>query len=175
MSTELNLLPCPFCGTAAELVDSGTGSWRVACRQSKGGCGATGRMTFDGGAMAVSEWNRRASPAAAVQTEQAEELTLGNAPLGTKAPGFGGGYWVRTEQGWKWCAGSTFPRPGGDWTGDLIAPVRAQAGGVVNLTPEHVEKYINAADDGLGHWCTDEWAEQCRRILRVTAKQNTNK
>lgn len=22
--------------------------------------------------------------------------------------------------GWKWCTGATFPRPGGDWTGELI-------------------------------------------------------
>lgn len=61
--TELpDLDACPFCGNKAEMVDNGTGSWRVACLQSKGGCGATGRMTFDGGVTAAREWNRRAQP-----------------------------------------------------------------------------------------------------------------
>ena len=49
-------------------------------------------------------------------------LTLDSAPLGTKAPAFGGGAWTKTESGWKWNSGSTFPRPGGDWTGRLILP-----------------------------------------------------
>ena len=49
-------------------------------------------------------------------------LTVENAPIGTKAPAIGGGHWLRTERGWKWCTGATFPRPGGDWTGYLIAP-----------------------------------------------------
>lgn len=47
---------------------------------------------------------------------------LKSAPLGTKAPAFGGGAWVKTEYGWKWPMGSTFPRPGGDWTGELLYP-----------------------------------------------------
>jgi hypothetical protein len=50
------------------------------------------------------------------------DLTLGNAPLGTRAPAIGGGYWERVRNGWKWCTGSTFPRPGGDWDGRLIPP-----------------------------------------------------
>lgn len=49
-------------------------------------------------------------------------LTLENAPIGTIAPAIYGGHWTRTERGWEWAAsGSTFPRPGGDWTGALFA------------------------------------------------------
>ena len=44
------------------------------------------------------------------------------APLGTKAPAIGGGYWTKTENGWKWRNGATFPCPGGDWNGELIEP-----------------------------------------------------
>ena len=45
------------------------------------------------------------------------------APLGTKAPAAGGGYWKKTDRGWKWGKrGETFPCPGGDWTGELIEP-----------------------------------------------------
>ena len=59
----------------------------------------------------------------AAQPEQEPgALTLDSAPLGTKAPAFGGGAWTKTESGWKWNSGSTFPRPGGDWTGRLILP-----------------------------------------------------
>jgi len=47
---------------------------------------------------------------------------LKNAPIGTKAPSINGGHWVKVERGWKWCTGSTFPRPGGDWNGELIYP-----------------------------------------------------
>lgn len=67
---------------------------------------------------------------------EAPTLTLENAPMGTKAPAIGGGHWVRVEQGWKWCTGSTFPRPGGDWNGKLIAPAPAtqQAGAAVEGT-----------------------------------------
>lgn len=54
-------------------------------------------------------------------------MDLENAPLGTKAPSFNGGHWVKVERGWKWCTGSTFPRPGGDWTGELIAPESQEA------------------------------------------------
>jgi hypothetical protein len=56
------------------------------------------------------------------------KLTLENAPIGTKAPAIGGGYWVRTHVGWTWPSddkgnGSTFPRPGADWTGELRRPI----------------------------------------------------
>lgn len=29
----------------------------------------------------------------------------------TKMPCFNGGWWMRTERGWKWCTGDTFPNP----------------------------------------------------------------
>ena len=56
-----------------------------------------------------------------------EPLTLENAPIGTRAPAFGGGAWVKTKHGWRWNDNaSTFPRPGGDWNGELIAPKQPQ-------------------------------------------------
>lgn len=60
---------------------------------------------------------------ASLPNESARKLTLENAPLFTRAPAFGGGHWSRVERGWKWSmGGGTFPRPGGDWTGELILP-----------------------------------------------------
>lgn len=37
-------------------------------------------------------------------------------PLGTKVHAIGGGCWIKTERGYKWCTGSTFPTPGADWS-----------------------------------------------------------
>jgi hypothetical protein len=54
--------------------------------------------------------------------QAATVLTLANAPIGTIAPSISGGHWTRVDRGWKWCTGATFPRPGGDWNGELIAP-----------------------------------------------------
>ncbi|WAX23063.1 hypothetical protein pA_gene0022 [Vibrio phage 13VT501A] len=51
---------------------------------------------------------------------------LKKAPIGTKAPSVMGGHWVKTEHGWKWHSGSTFPTPGGDWNGKLIYPDEKQ-------------------------------------------------
>jgi len=56
-----------------------------------------------------------------------ENLSPGNAPEGTRAPAIMGGAWCKMENGgWKWNGpdgcGGTFPNPGGDWTGELIAP-----------------------------------------------------
>lgn len=55
-----------------------------------------------------------------------QHLTIGIAPIGTLAPAIMGGHWYRTEHGWKWNGhdgdGGTFPCPGGDWDGNLIAP-----------------------------------------------------
>jgi hypothetical protein len=42
-------------------------------------------------------------------------------PIGTKAYTSGGGYWEKTERGWKWCTGATFPTPGGDCIG-IVEP-----------------------------------------------------
>ena len=35
-------------------------------------------------------------------------------PIGTKArvSWERGGWWTKTEKGWKWCVGATFPVPG---------------------------------------------------------------
>ena len=35
-------------------------------------------------------------------------------PIGTKAFSISGGYWIKTEHGWKWCTGDTFVTPGAD-------------------------------------------------------------
>ncbi len=35
-------------------------------------------------------------------------------PVGTKAHAIMGAYWVKTERGWKWFSGATFPTPGAD-------------------------------------------------------------
>ncbi len=43
-------------------------------------------------------------------------------PIGTKFKALMGGHWIRTEQGFKWCTGSTFPNVGGDWTGEVSLP-----------------------------------------------------
>lgn len=44
---------------------------------------------------------------------------LSEYPVGTKAKAIGGGYWIKNKFGWKWFTGSTFPSPGGDWTGEV--------------------------------------------------------
>jgi len=41
-------------------------------------------------------------------------------PVGTKAHAFNGGAWTRTEHGWKWGGGDTFPTPGADAIGACI-------------------------------------------------------
>lgn len=41
-------------------------------------------------------------------------------PIGTKAHAVMGGYWIKTEGGWKWNSGSTFPTPGGDACGRCV-------------------------------------------------------
>lgn len=52
-----------------------------------------------------------------------EPLTLASCPIGTEAPAVGGGCWTKTKRGWQWgFSGGTFPTPGGDWNGELIAP-----------------------------------------------------
>lgn len=58
----------------------------------------------------------------AAQAEPPTPLTPSGAPIGTKAPAIGGGAWVKVANGWQWPGGSTFPQPGGDWTGELIEP-----------------------------------------------------
>jgi len=49
-------------------------------------------------------------------------LPLKDYPIGTKAKALMGGHWVKTEMGWKWFNGATFPNPGGDWTGEVSIP-----------------------------------------------------
>jgi len=37
-------------------------------------------------------------------------------PIGTKAHALMGGWWTKTERGWQWGSGATFPTPGADAT-----------------------------------------------------------
>lgn len=53
------------------------------------------------------------------------QITVDNAPLGAIAPAIGVGHWERVERGWKWCTGATFPRPGGDWNGEIRIPFKS--------------------------------------------------
>lgn len=51
-----------------------------------------------------------------ILNEKWEPITLpwDQYPIGTKARAVMGGYWIKTERGWKWFCGATFPTPGGD-------------------------------------------------------------
>lgn len=44
-------------------------------------------------------------------------------PVGTKAKALMGGYWLKTEHGWKWNGKhGGFPTPGGDASGEVCLP-----------------------------------------------------
>lgn len=43
-------------------------------------------------------------------------------PIGTMFKSITGGCWTRTERGFKWGGGSTFPSIGGDWNGYVCLP-----------------------------------------------------
>ena len=43
-------------------------------------------------------------------------------PIGTKFKAIMGGHWIKTERGYKWCTGATFPNVGGDWDGTVLLP-----------------------------------------------------
>ena len=92
-------------------------------------------------------------------------LTLDSAPLGTKAPAFGGGAWTKTESGWKWNSGSTFPRPGGDWTGRLILPAAQRPW--VGLTDEEI------ADEFYKFESAGAWYQFTRAIEAKLKERNT--
>ena len=79
----------------------------------------------------------------------AAPLTVESAPVGTRAPAIMGGHWYKTQRGWKWNgpdgSGGVFPRPGGDWTGKLIAPAAEQPQGEMVLVPrEPTQAMTNA-------------------------------
>lgn len=77
----------------------------------------------------VEEWQFRqsndcphtsAAPADSVQGLVRCDRPWGDYPVGTRAYAIHGGYWTRVENGWKWFAGDTFPRPGGEAVGRCI-------------------------------------------------------
>lgn len=43
-------------------------------------------------------------------------------PIGTKFKSASGGHWIKTERGYKWCTGDTFPNVGGDYIGLVCLP-----------------------------------------------------
>lgn len=70
---------------------------------------------------------------------------LRDAEIGTLAPSINGGSWMKTDYGWKWnghtkCPGSTFPTPGGDWSGELIPPELSRLRAEVERLREALEK-----------------------------------
>lgn len=70
--------------------------------------------------------------ALAYPPQDGQPLTVENAPVGTRAPALMGGHWYRVQHGWKWNGpdgnGGVFPRPGGDWMGNLIGPQDGRKG-----------------------------------------------
>lgn len=57
-----------------------------------------------------------------------KKMRLRDYPIGTKAHSINGGYWIKTDSGWRWCTGDTFPTPG---MGDVYRyelPDTAEAG-----------------------------------------------
>ena len=70
-------------------------------------------------------------------------------PIGTKFKALMGGYWIRTERGFKWCTGSTFPNVGGDWTGEVCLPLDIVLNEVEKLLPQdNFCKVCNLPTDG---------------------------
>lgn len=65
-------------------------------------------------------------------------------PIGTKAKAVMGGYWVKTERGWHWPGGGTFPTPGGDATGEVCLPESPKT-----QLPAEVEAEIEAYADEI--------------------------
>lgn len=49
-----------------------------------------------------------------IRVQQPIDRSWSEYPIGTKANACNGGYWEKTQLGWKWCTGSTYPKPGGD-------------------------------------------------------------
>ena len=45
-------------------------------------------------------------------------------PIGTRAYDIQGGHWKRVSNGWNWCAGLTFPTPGGNAIYVAVAVIR---------------------------------------------------
>lgn len=66
-------------------------------------------------------------------------------PVGTKAAALMGGYWIKTERGWKWFSGSTFPQPGGDASGLVCVPQED-----VNALADHA--FLEAKEGSINFW-----------------------
>jgi hypothetical protein len=70
-----------------------------------------------------------------------------NYPVGTKAFAIGGGFWIRTEDGWRWHCGDTFPGPGPD-----AYEVEMPVGDGIHLTTELEAFAVQVQRDWLNHW-----------------------
>lgn len=81
-------------------------------------------------------------------------------PVGTKALAAIGGHWYKLEGGgWKWNgptgSGGTYPRPGGDWRGDIELPVASAhppaAAALVPLTEDQKDRMIQRHIREMAH------------------------
>lgn len=101
-------------------------NFKVGDRVRNGVCAATViRLIADDALEVRYDGDRDLTVQAAAYFHRIYDLR--SAPIGTLAPAIMGGAWLKTDGGWQWnghcrCPGSTFPRPGGDWNGELILP-----------------------------------------------------
>ena len=78
------------------------------------------RVGGDQGAVAAKDKLREIEKSLAAPNSPVAEKAVawrgrrGDYPIGTKAHHFNGGHWTRTERGWQWNGGDTFPQPGPD-------------------------------------------------------------
>lgn len=62
METSPSPLPCPFCGSHAEMIDNGYDTYWVMCMNEE--CSvAMGEVGVESPAQAIAKWNRRSQSA----------------------------------------------------------------------------------------------------------------
>jgi hypothetical protein len=76
-------------------------------------------------------------------------------PHGTRAYTSNGGFWTRTNRGWQWVGGSTFPTPGGD-------VVRVEE-------PHEAERCDYCGDNAIGMWGGAFVCRDCEASMAVEA------
>lgn len=96
-----------------------------------------------------------------------EFLPWGQYPIGTKAHALGGGYWIKTNLGWKWCTGSTFPTPGAhiirvEWP---LGPTE-QAFKDLDLAMKYFSKTLKTTLQAEQKRFIKNWKDGIRRLRR---------